>query len=325
MGVPQILKSKYARADFIARHFEGLMTRWEKSRIPNYAKRKGKYQPVFIIGAPRTGSTILYQYITNNLDVLYINNFIDIFHRNFFFGFTLANKFIGWQPHGCFKSVLGNTRACGWRGPSECGNFWYRWMPKDRHFLHSGDISNKALNEIGNNLFSVINKFDKPLVIKNLNAGQRLRVISKIAPHAKFIFVKRNPTFVAQSIFRVKQKLKRNNGEWWSIKPKNFESLMSLPPHEQIVKQIFYLEKQIFLDKKLIPPTNFIELNYEDFTADVGFALDKVRCFIDDNVAMKADDFDFRDISVNETTTIPKGDFEKIEQEVAKLNWKTYE
>ena len=30
--------------------------------------------PIFIIGAPRTGSTILYQGLTNQADVLYIDN-----------------------------------------------------------------------------------------------------------------------------------------------------------------------------------------------------------------------------------------------------------
>ena len=302
-----------------------LITLWEKPRIANYAKKKSSYQPVFIIGAPRTGSTILYQYITHNLDVLYINNFIDIFHRNLFFGFSWVNKFIGWHPHGCFKSVLGNTRACGWRGPSECGNFWYRWMPKEKHFLDSGDLSIEALNEIGHNLFSVINRFDKPLVIKNLNAGQRLRVISKIAPDAKFIFVKRNPIFVAQSIFKVKQKLGKQNKQWWSIMPKNVGSLLDLPPHEQIVKQIFYLEKQIFLDKKLIPPTNFMELNYEDFITNIESAINKVRYFIDNKVAMKVNSFENSGINFSEKITIPKGDFEKIKREIDKLNWKTYE
>ena len=60
---------------------------WEKKYFNLYGNQKLKHQPIFIIGAPRTGSTIFYQTLTNQLNVLYINNFICLLNKNLFFGF----------------------------------------------------------------------------------------------------------------------------------------------------------------------------------------------------------------------------------------------
>ena len=48
----------------------------EKYLINKHIQEEIKYPPVFIIGAPRTGSTILYEYITNYLDIAYINSIL---------------------------------------------------------------------------------------------------------------------------------------------------------------------------------------------------------------------------------------------------------
>ena len=42
---------------------------WEKKYLNLYGNQKLKHQPIFIIGAPRTGSTIFYQTLTNQLNV----------------------------------------------------------------------------------------------------------------------------------------------------------------------------------------------------------------------------------------------------------------
>ncbi|MFW5804645.1 MAG: hypothetical protein ACOCWG_05395, partial [bacterium] len=56
----------------------------EKILTKKYSKRGIEYQPLFIISAPRAGSTLVYQYITNVLDLNYINNFTGFFPRVFF-------------------------------------------------------------------------------------------------------------------------------------------------------------------------------------------------------------------------------------------------
>lgn len=239
---------------------------WEKKQYKKYASKPIKHQPIFIIGAPRTGSTILYQTLTNQLDVLYIDNLACRFHKNLFFGFWLSNLFFKQKAHNCFSSNHGATK--GLRSPSECGEFWYRWLPRDRHFIDHQDVTDKMVKEIREEITSVINKYDKPLVFKNLNAGQRLRLLQKCFPEAKFIFCKRNPFFTVQSILNAKRKVGLADNDFWSVMPKNVDELRKLSWPEQIVGQVYYLEKQITVDLTLFNKQNIIEVDYQHFTSD---------------------------------------------------------
>ena len=147
-----------------------IIKKWESKRIKKYANQPLKHQPVFIIGAPRTGSTILYQALTNQLDVLYVDNLTCKLYGNLFFGFRLSNKLFKQKAHNCFKSNHGDTSVCGFHAPSECGEFWYRWLPRDRHFIDYDDMTNEMVMQIRDEITAVTNYLDKHLVIKNINA-----------------------------------------------------------------------------------------------------------------------------------------------------------
>jgi len=301
--------------------FSPIIRLWENKYLNEYGNSPLKHQPVFIIGAPRTGSTILYQIITNQFDVLYIDNLICKFHRNLFFGFWLSNKIFKQKAHNCFRSNHGNTIECGWHAPSECGEFWYRWLPRDRHFIDYDDINDKMVEEIRKEITAVINYFDKPIVFKNLNAGQRMRLLRKVFPDAKFIFVKRDPLFIAQSILKAKRKLGLKDNVFWSIMPKNVEELKQLNGYEQIVKQIFYLEKQIVEDMNLFGNENFYIIEYKDLIEKFEYILIKCREFIN------ARDREFYQkplIKFSEEITLNSKEIKKLNEEISKLDWDTY-
>jgi len=294
---------------------------WENKYLEKYGNIPLKHQPVFIIGAPRTGSTILYEVITNQLDVLYIDNLICKFFRNLFFGFWLSDKIFKQKAHNCFKSEFGNTEKYGLDAPSECGAFWYRWLPKDRHFIDYNDINDKIIKEIRTEITAVINYFNKPIVFKNLNAGQRMRLLKKCFPNAKFIFVKREQIFTAQSILKAKRKLGIKDNEWWSIMPPNVEELKKLNGYEQVVKQIFYLEKQIMEDKDWFPPQNFIIVHYEEMCENLEKTLDLCKTFIG---AKSRKNFLKPKIASSNKLVLPQKEIEILMREINKLDWENY-
>lgn len=297
---------------------------FEKKKINQYASKSPDHQPIFIVGAPRTGSTILYQIVTNKIKTLYIDNLVDLWHRNFFFGFWLSYNRFNHRPHNCFTSRHGNTNHCGLRGPSECGRFWYRWLPTQKHFVDQKEVSENEVDELSKNIFSVINKYQLPLVFKNLNAGQRMRLIAEIAPNAKFIFVKRDPLYTAQSIFKAKQKVGLRPDEWWSVKPKNYNELLNLPCEEQIVKQIFFLEKQIIQDSKLFPEENLFTVQYETLMQNSEQTLDDIYKFIGNEYETRQGATS-PELKFNEKQTISDKHFENFKVEISKLDWRHYE
>lgn len=222
------------------------------------------HQPVFIIGAPRTGSTILYQALTNIYRVLYIDNAACEWCRNLRFGLWLSQKKYGDSPHNNFKSEHGNTERFGGHAPSECGAFWYRWLPKDRHFIDHFEITEQMVEQIRCDVLGASHYLERPLVFKNLNAGQRLRLIHKAFPAAKIIFVRRDPRFVVRSILKARHKVGIKPGQWWSIMPKNVTELLKLPESDMCVAQVYHLEKQIEEDLALFSKENVREVHYQE-------------------------------------------------------------
>ena len=229
-----------------------------------YRFDSGGFSPVFIIGAPRTGSTILYQALTNSYQLAYIDNTACTWHRNLRFGLWLSQKKHGDKPHNNFKAEHGNTRKFGGHAPSECGQFWYRWLPKDRHFVDHHEVSPEMVAEIRTEVLGASAYLKRPLLFKNLNAGQRLRLIHKAFPDAKIIFIRRDPRFVVRSILKARERTGVKPGDWWSIMPPNVKDLLSLPEYEMSVAQVYYVEKQIQQDLALFPDNQVWQLHNQE-------------------------------------------------------------
>ncbi|MDR9498522.1 MAG: sulfotransferase [Hydrogenovibrio sp.] len=275
------------------------------------------WAPIFIIGAPRTGSTILYQALTNQSDVVYIDNLSCFFKQNLFMGEWFSNKLFKQKAHNCFQSDHGNTKRCGWRAPSECGVFWYRWLPTDRHFVDHNEVSQKDIEQIRSEVTASTNYFNKPIVFKNLNAGQRLRMLVKAFPDAKFVFVRRDPLYTAQSILKAKRKLKIPGNQFWSIMPSNVEDLKQLEWPEQIVKQIYYLEKQIAEDLQLFPKENVFEVKYTDLSQQT------ISGLVEKLDLKQRDQFQNPVIKLSEEISLPEQEVQLLQNEIKKLDWST--
>lgn len=297
----------------VARFIAPVVRRWEIRRIEQYGNKPLQHQPVFIIGAPRTGSTILYQTLTNLYDVLYVDNLVCRFYRNFFFGFWLSNKLYGVKPHNNFKSYQGGT--IGGHAPSECGQFWYRWLPQDHHFIDYDEITSRMLEEIRLEISAIINYFDKPLIFKNLNVGQRLRLLTKCFPKARFLFISRAPVQTAQSILMAKRQIGLPDNAFWSIMPPNVNELKVLDWDKQIVNQVYSLEKQIVEDSSLAVEDNFYTIFYKDLSLQFIDELAKKMGFRKREKAMAPD------IRVHEMVFIDPSDLERLKAQVDSLDW----
>ncbi|MBW7989681.1 MAG: sulfotransferase [Planctomycetes bacterium] len=289
--------------------------------IRRYATEEAKYPPIFIIGAPRAGSTILYEYMTNYLDIMYINNFMCRFNKILYLA-SVASKIIfrGGQ-HNCFDSEHGATN--GWNSPSECGGFWYRWFPRDKHFVDSDELDNIQISQIREVVVAIINKHNKPILFKNMNCGQRLRIIKNIFPNALFIYCKRDPLFTAQSIIESRERIHKNRQTWWSIMPREYDKLLKLDYCEQVVKQIYYIQKQIEKDADFFEKKQFIEIWYEDFCKLPKSIIEDIRSFLSQNgvsTGYRAEVAETK-IRLSQQRRIDKQTYNRLSKLVESLDW----
>ena len=240
---------------------------WEKNRIRLLMRPKPgepfARDPIFIVGAPRTGSTILYQALTNYFQISYIDNLTCRLHRNLYFGFWLSRYLYCMRPHNNFTSEYGDTSKHGLHSPSECGEFWYRWLPTDRHFIDHSDIPASTVREIYEEIIAISCRFGAPVLFKNLNAGQRLRLIHRCFPNARIIHIRRNPDKVVESILKARKQFSIQPDQWWSIMPRNHQQLLNLPERDMVKAQVEHIEKQIKEDRQLFPDENYRLVEFE--------------------------------------------------------------
>ncbi len=297
-----------------------VLTPIEVSLIRRY-KKKIKYPPIFIIGAPRTGSTILYEYITHYLDVMYINNLMCGFHPTLYLGSVISRVVFRNKQHGCFASERGRTR--GLNSPSECGLFWYRWIPKDRHFVDFNELDSLQIAQIHDVVRAVVNASKKPILFKNMNCGQRLRIIKDIFPNALFIYCRRDHLYTAQSIIEVRERVYKSRTKWWSIMPRKYDELLKLDYPEQVVKQIYYIQKQIEEDLRLFGERQSIEVWYESFCESPRLVIEGIRDFMLQNginVTYRSEVIQ-RQVNLSQQRRIDKATYDKLSETINSLDW----
>ncbi len=296
----------------------------EYKRIKQYSENRYVFQPVFIIGVPRSGSTFLYQVLTSFFNVLYFDNLSHVFHRHPFLGFRLSHFLYNDKPHNCYKSKFGDTFSYGLHKPSEAGLFWYRWITYLQYFVDGDELSAEQIHDMSNNIHAIINYFKKPFIIKNLSNSMRLRMLKQAFPDARYIYLKRDPRFTAQSMMAARKMLGVHTHELWSVKPRNYHDLIQLEETEKVVKQIYYLENQINDDIKDIPDANLLTVQYENLFIRFDRQIELIKSFITPGLTFRKNYK--KPVLRKEPDKIKNRDmFNKIEEEVKKLNWTMYE
>lgn len=222
---------------------------------------------IFIIGAQRSGTTLLMQLITQLFNVSYPNNFIARYWDVPYIGSILyksITKSLN-KSNLNLSSDLGYTS--GLDGPHEFGYFWKKWFPWESWEKKEYDnIDYSILQKQLAAWESVNNTY---LVFKNLIQVSRVvKKIYSLFPNSYFIYLKRDLKFNVQSTYQSRIRMYGNENQWFGVKPSNFNELLNLPVIEQITKQILTINEDIEKQLLNIPKNNVIRINYEDLVVN---------------------------------------------------------
>ena len=108
-----------------------------EARLPSVVRGEPSQLPlIYIVGAPRSGTTLLSQVVSRFLDVGYINNLIARFWRRPSVGIHLSRLVLGGggREQIAFESEHGTTPGAA--GPHEFGYFWRHWLQLDAQPTH---------------------------------------------------------------------------------------------------------------------------------------------------------------------------------------------
>ncbi len=232
--------------------------------------------PLFIVGLPRAGTTLIAQTICHCLKVSYLPEL-----ANFV---PFAPAFASWasrksqpQYRSTFSSHYGTSP--GLASPAE-GVTWNLWFEKDRFYEHPEELPEPSRRALSGMVGRIERIGQGPFVNKNLRNNNRVRLLAELFPDAMFLIVLRRPIDVATSLLIGRRDLAGGVGSWFSIKPRDYESFRNAEPVVQIARQVGGLVRDLADDIAVVGASRFSIVSYEDFCREPRGFLDDLSRFL---------------------------------------------
>jgi Sulfotransferase family len=253
-------------------------------------------KPIFVIGMPRSGTTIIAETISCHPSLAWFSNYFNLFPG--FPEISVLNRIldipkIGWFLKGKKKQNTGILPSIRRVLPYsvEAYSIWQKYCGKS--FLFDYLINQKASDSAKESMFNAVRKtlvyHGKNQFITKLTGPSKIEYISSIFNDAIFIHIIRDPRSVVSSLLKVDFWLKNNGGikPWWKngLKREYINEFMQYDRHPAALasiqwKQIVQLTWQ---EKTMLNRLNFYEIRYEDFVNSPREILSKVLKSIDLN------------------------------------------
>ena len=193
------------------------------------------YAPIFIIGPPRSGSTLLMQAMTDAFDLGYLSNTHCAWHGSPALAERLLRPLRTKAPSD-FNSAYGRTKQR--YAPAECGAWWYRFFPRSPVYISGDQADAEKMRAFRRSLLTLETAFAKPLIFKNLYASLRIEPILRHVPEAVFVVVERDRFANAASILKGRKDAFGVYDRWWSVPWPDTTALQMKSPAEQVLAQI---------------------------------------------------------------------------------------
>jgi hypothetical protein len=226
---------------------------------------------LFILGLPRSGTTLVYQYIAHRLQVAWLTNGVGRFP----YAPCLATWFQV-RTHRRYRSDFSSRfgKVSGAVAPREAGGFWGRFFHPDR-YQGPEEINDEARDELRRTI-SCIERIHRgrPFINKNVKHMQRLGALAAIFPDARFLVISRRLPEVALSLYRARQRIFGDPTRWYSVRPPDYEALRGLKPAAQVAGQLRSLVVQLENDLGKLPEHRVLRLDFEVFCLHPDMVLD---------------------------------------------------
>lgn len=240
------------------------------------------YPVVFIMGAPRSGSTLTMQWLANTGQFAYPTNLMSRFYNVPIIGakiqkllldpeYSFRNEIVDFSKSVDYHSENGKTK-----GASSPNEFWYFW----RRFFPFSDIDNdflpdKVLEERVNyekfykELMGIANVMKKPIMLKGMIANYNIGFLDKIFPKAVFIYVKRDMETNVASILDARKRQLGSENLWYSFRIPEMQDLLQIKePEVQVAGQVHCIWKAVEHGLESVSEERKLIFSYEEFCKD---------------------------------------------------------
>lgn len=253
---------------------------WLESGFPG--EYELRYSPTFIIGPPRSGTTLVRQLVAWAIPTSYFTNFTRASWDTLGYPLPIMTarvvKLLGLTNHAAsFESEYGFTTGIG--RPVEGGDIWNYFFQTYNAPVEPEQLAPERQRLIYQAVAGTERIFDLPFVNKTVDLSVRIRALAKIFPSALFIQVVREPLDVAQSLYKARL-YDYPDREFFSTRPRECEDLGNKSIVEQVCMQVYYIEKNIAFERSVVGPDRFLTVSYQAICEKPGRELERIAEFM---------------------------------------------
>jgi hypothetical protein len=233
---------------------------------------------IFILGSPRTGSTLLYQLICRHFSTVYITNHTnDNYAETPSVGVALDHTLFP-DPNITLESSYGKTKRPF--EPSEGSAIFAHWFGGEHPSqLKSARVLPGRRQHFQRSLQTIFAISNRPLVTKNAWNVFRIQELATTLKSAIFIWIRRD--IAKSALSDLEARYRRGGPEIWnSATTSNYQEIQKLPYWEQVVEQQYWYNKTISEDLEKFARGRFCEVWYEDLTSQPKDTIDNLFSFL---------------------------------------------
>lgn len=219
---------------------------------------------IFVIGVPRSGTTLVSQIMSGCMDVGYVNNLMARFWEAPTVGARLSTEVLERRIF-TGASNFGQTRYA--EEPHEFGGFWRKILNYENMTQKESD-EGISWRELATTLNRIATVFGKPVVYKVFQLYWHLEKFHSYLPSSKWIWVRRNPVENAMSLIHMREEKTRSCEKWFSARPLGADKYDHEPAWCQVAAQVKLIEDWIGGQLAKIPAENSFEIYLEDICMD---------------------------------------------------------
>ena len=279
-----------------------------------YERAANSVEPIImVVGPPRSGTTLVAQYLINTFDVCYLNNLTSLFPRSPISANKLLGKFFPLQP-GDYEAFYGKSRRLS--GANDGLPIWDRWLGSDRDRVPT--TLEPGAGESMRQFFGALdNLYHLPVVNKVNRLNTCAHLVSDELQNVRFLCLQRDPLLLAQSLYVARGYISGNLQSAYGVQhpDANFDD-----PIEDVCRQVIFHENHARRQQELLGTDKFAVISYEAFCRNPsGLA----EILIKEHPELKIRDIEssaIQSFEVSDKRKLPEQVFEQMRQRLAELD-----
>jgi hypothetical protein len=251
------------------------------ARLPQKSVAAADALPIiYIIGAPRSGTTLMSQLLSRHLPVGYIDNIVARFWLRPSVGIRLSDVVLGRERRHTISFSSRHGSTSGAAGPHEFGYFWRHWLKLDRastHRLSANELASLDTAGLRHALRQeILAEFELPTVFKNVVCGFQAGWLSRVHRPSIFVHVTRSLAATVASILQSRLERYGSYDAWWSLKPSNYSTLAAIADSAaQVAGQVRACRREFDVELSTSGVTT-LEVDYDTLCRQPGEVLRRV-------------------------------------------------